>query len=96
MPLTGPPWLSDADTTLLRQWIEQAAPGRDGKQAPVPVGRKVRYRGLMTGRWEIDGAIFRVDGGTRMDKSPTVGRRIEVRGTVRPDGGVRAYRVRSR
>lgn len=96
MPFDGPPWLSDDDARLLRQWIEQGARDADGNRAPVPTGREVRFRGKMTGRWSIDGVVFKVDGRTRIDKSPQVGDQIEVRGTVDPSGQVRAYRLRRR
>lgn len=96
MPFDGPPWLSEDDVRLLRQWIEQGARNADGDRAPSPTGREVRFRGQMTGRWSIDGVPFTVDGRTRIDKSTRIGDQIEVRGSVEPSGQVRAYRVRRR
>ncbi len=96
MPMDGPPWLSDDDISLLRQWITQGARDENSIPAPIPQGRKVRYRGMMTGKRSIDGATFIIDGGTRIDKSPRVGGQIEVRGRVTRAGNVRAYRLRSR
>ena len=96
MPFDGPPWLDEQDIRLIRQWIEQGAPDAEGDPAPVPVGREVRYRGRLTGEWEIDGASFIVDGGTRVDDRPRVGQHAEVRGVVTSDGSVRATRLRSR
>ena len=96
MPFDGPPWLDEDDIRVIRQWIEQGARDAEGEPAPVPVGREVRYRGRLTGEWEIDGAEFLVDGGTRIDDRPRVGQQAEVRGVVQSDGSVRATRLRSR
>lgn len=40
MPLNGPPWLSDDQIRLIRQWIAQGAPDAEGNPAPVPVGAR--------------------------------------------------------
>lgn len=96
MPFDGPPWLDEEDIGLLRQWIAQGARDADGKPAPVPVGREVRFRGRMTGMWSIDGVPFLVDERTRIDKSPRIGDQVEVRGIIDLSGQVRAYRLRRR
>lgn len=96
MPFDGPPWLPDDDIRLIRDWIAQGARAADGTPAPIPVGARVRLRGTLTGKNEVDGARFTVDAGTRLDKPPTVGGSAEMRGEVQPDGTVRATRLRAR
>lgn len=96
MPFDGPPWLPDEDIRLIRDWIAQGAPDAEGMMAPVPVGARVRLRGVLTGPAEIDGAAFRVDGATRLDDQPGIGDRAEMRGVVQPDGSVVAERLRDR
>lgn len=96
MPFDGPPWLPEEDISLIRRWIERGAADADGVRAPVPEGRRVRFRGTLTGRWAIDGAPFVVDAGTRIDDRPAPGDRVEVRGTVTAEGTVRATRLRRR
>ena len=96
MPFDGPPWLSEEEIALVRRWIEDGARDAGGEPAPVPVGRELRLRGVMTGPGEIDGAGFRVTGDTRVDDRPAVGEEAEVRGVVAPDGAVEARRLRER
>lgn len=96
MPFDGPPWLNEDEIELIRQWIEQGAPDAEGGAAPVPVGREVRYRGRLTGEWEIDGAEFIMGTDTRVDGHPRVGAEVEVRGIVGSGGHVRATRLRPR
>jgi mono/diheme cytochrome c family protein len=96
MPLNGPPWLSDEQIRLIRQWIDEGAADAQGNPASVPVGREVRIRGIVTGEWSIDGVEFRVDAGTRVDDRPAVGQPAEMRGVVEADGSIRATRLRDR
>ena len=96
MPHDGPPWLPDDDIRLIRDWIAQGARAADGTPAPIPVGARVRLRGVLTGENEIDGARFTVDSGTRLDKPPSIGGQAEMRGEVQPDGSVLATRLRDR
>jgi mono/diheme cytochrome c family protein len=96
MPFDGPPWLPDEDLRLIRDWIAQGAPDADGTLAPVPVGARIRLRGILTGAAEIDGAAFVIDGGTRVDDRPRIGDQAEMRGIVQADGTVRAERFRDR
>jgi len=96
MPFDGPPWLEDADIQLIFDWIAQGAANSLGETAPIPAGRSVRLRGLMTSPNEIDGAAFQVDGTTRIDEQPPIGAAAELRGTVMSDGSVLATRLRSR
>lgn len=96
MPFDGPPWVPDEDIRLIRDWIAQGARDADGVAAAVPVGARVRLRGVLTGENEIDGAGFIVDGGTRVDDPPRIGDEAEMRGEVQADGSVRATRLRDR
>ncbi len=96
MPFDGPPWLPDEDIRLIRDWIAQGAPDATGALAPVPVGARIRLRGILTGAAEIDGATFTIDEGTRVDDLPQTGDEAEMRGVVQPDGSVRAERFRDR
>ena len=96
MPLDGPPWLSDEETQLLRDWIDGGARSENGTPAALPVGARVRMRGVLTGRHEIDGATFVVTGGTRIEDAPSIGGRAEVRGHISANGEIIADRFRVR
>ena len=96
MPFNGPPWLGEEQIRAIRAWIDQGAPDADGRPASVPVGREVRYRGVLTGPEEIDGIGFRITGDTRIDDPPSVGQEAELRGVVEADGGISATRLRDR
>ncbi len=94
MPYREPP-LSAEEIRVLTDWIAQGARSDDGKKAPMPVGREVRYEGVLDGRWSVDGIALDARG-ARLDKSPRVGGRVEVRGVVQADGTIRATRIRGR
>ena len=96
MPHDGPPWLPEDDIRLIRDWIAQGARAADGSPAPIPVGARIRLRGVLTAQNAIDGARFTVDGSTRIDDLPAIGGQAEMRGEVQPDGSVRATRLRDR
>ncbi len=96
MPQDGPPWLSDEQIRLIHDWIEQGAKDGEGTPAPMPVGREIRLRGVLTGRSAIDGAEFIISGATRVDDRPQVGDQAEMRGVVQADGSVLATRFRDR
>ncbi len=98
MPLDGPPYLSNGEIALIERWVRGGALDSSGNPSPVPVGREVRYRGRLTGIWQIDGIDVIVDGGTRIDKKkrPRVGEEAEVRGVILGDGRIRATRLRRR
>lgn len=96
MPHDGPPWVPDEDIRLIGDWIAQGARDAAGMPAAIPVGGEVRLRGVMTGAQEIDGAVFVVDAGTRIDGRPRQGGAAEMRGVIQPDGSVRATRLRDR
>ncbi len=96
MPFDGPPWLEPEDIALLRRWIADGAKDKDGKPAPIPVGREIRFRGKMTGPSAVDRAPFLSSEETRIDDELQPGDQIEVRGTVDAEGDVRATRLRQR
>ncbi len=96
MPFDGPPWLSDEDIAIIRDWIDNGALSDDAVEAQVPVGGRVRLRGVMTAENEIDGAAFIVTGQTRIDDRPSVGERAEVRARIKQDGSLQAERLGAR
>lgn len=96
MPRDGPPFLSEDELKLIEDWIRDGARDIGGKAAPNPAGARVRLHGTLGSGWLLDGLRLSVDGGTRIDKSPEPGDYVEVRGTVRADGGVDVERLRRR
>jgi len=94
MPFDGPPFLTAEDLDLLERWIAVGARDAEGNPAPMPAGRELRLRGILTARWAIDGAPFDASGAEVRDVS--VGAEAEVRGTVDATGALRAERVRGR
>ena len=96
MPFDGPPYLDDTEIKLITDWIEQGARDADGTKAALPVGAKVRLGGRLTGKWTLDGLPLFVDGNTRLEKVPSVGSYVEVRGVVQSNGSIRATRIRPR
>jgi len=96
MPFDGPPFLSDQEIRLITDWIAQGAPDAEGRPAPVPVGGRVRLHGTLGDGWTLDGLPLEVGRGTRLDKGPSPGNYVEVRGVVERDGGIRATRIRPR
>jgi len=96
MPFDGPPYLAAEEIRVIGDWIAQGARDAEGRPAPVPVGAPVRLSGALTDRWAVDGQALRVDAATRIDKAPRVGDRVEVRGVIDSDGGVRVQRLRRR
>lgn len=96
MPLDGPPWLSDAQISLLEDWIAGGALSADGISAPIPTGRKLRIRGTLTALNAIDGVPFQVGANTRRKDALIIGTRAELRGHVLADGTIMADRLRAR
>lgn len=96
MPFDGPPWLGEEEIALLRAWIDGGARSDNGTDAPMPVGGRIRLRGVLTAPDAIDGAAFIVTGGTRIDERPPVGGAAELRARVGPDGELLAERLRER
>lgn len=96
MPFDGPPWLDEAQIELIERWIADGARDAQGRPAAPPVGARLRLEGTLTGQWAIDGSAFVVDGGTRIDKRPGIGDRVELRARIADDGRAVAERLRRR
>jgi mono/diheme cytochrome c family protein len=94
MPFDGPPYLSDAGIELITRWVAQGAGNADGMAATVPAGARVRLPGTLSARWRLDDLPLAVTSTTRIDKSPSPGSYVEVRGHVAKDGTVTAERIR--
>jgi len=93
MPLNQPS-LPPEQIELIEAWVLEGALSSQGVPAEVPVGARVRLNGTLTSMWSLDGLPLLVDGGTRIDDSPTVGSYVEIRGVVQPDGAIRALRIK--
>lgn len=103
MPFDGPPYLSEAEIDLIRDWIRQGARDSLGHPAPIPAGARLRLRGApgQDGLLESLGAsdTGRSEGrhgGRRRDRTPGPGEDFELRGTVAPDGSIEIERLRRR
>ena len=96
MPFDGPPYLDDDEVALIVEWIRQGARDATGRAAAVPTGASVRLHGVLSGRWALDGLPLEVTGDTRLDKSPTPGNYVEVRGRLAADGSIVTERIRPR
>lgn len=95
MPFNGP-YLSDEQIGLISTWVAQGARDAEGNKRSMPVGIEVRLQGHLTGQWVLDDLPLVVDKQTRIDKKPSTGSYVEVRGVIQQDGSIRATRIRSR
>jgi mono/diheme cytochrome c family protein len=96
MPFDGPPFLTDDDIRLIRDWIAQGAPDQKGVPAPIPTGASIRLRGILDTPRSVDGVPFRLAPYTRIDRAPQVGSAVELRAIVNDDGTLVAERLRRR
>ncbi len=96
MPFDGPPWLTPEEIDLIARWIDAGAPDAEGKPSPVPVGRRLRLHGTLTGRWELDGAPLIIGADARIKKRVGVGRAVRVEASVGPRGEVIVERIKKR
>lgn len=96
MPFDGPPYLSDAEIGVITRWIAQGARDAEGTPAVLPAGARLRLHGTLSERWRFDDLPLTVGPSTRIDKSPSPGSYVEVRGHLGPDGAVIAERIRRR
>jgi mono/diheme cytochrome c family protein len=94
MPMDGPPFLSPAEIDLVGRWIAQGARDEKGVRSPLPVGREIRVRGVLQDDGTVDGVSFTRTGAEVRDAG--VGRVVELRAVVEPDGSLRATRLRGR
>lgn len=95
MPFDGPPFLTEEEVALLERWIRDGARDANGAPGPMPVGAELRMRGVLEGRWVVDGVPFRVSGATEL-RDIRVGGVVELRARVAADGSLDAERVRGR
>ena len=93
MPFDGPPYLAESEIRLVERWIAQGARDEQGKPARLPAGARVRLHGTLDANGALDGLEFDLRG-ARLRAAR--GDYVELRGTVQPDGSVRAERVRGR
>jgi mono/diheme cytochrome c family protein len=94
MPMDGPPWLDDGDIRLIERWIAEGARSATGQPAPMPLGARIRLRGVMSADGSLDGLVLPAGG--RRDKMPRPGEAMELRGTIGPGGQIEVERLRSR
>ena len=88
MPLDGPPWLSAQEEQLLSDWIAGGARDAKGRPMASPVGSDVQLGGTLTALWAIDGLPLVVGAQTVIERSPKLGDKVFVRGTLGPKGEI--------
>jgi mono/diheme cytochrome c family protein len=96
MPFDGPPFLTADEIRLIEEWIAQGARNAEGVTAPVPAGARVRLHGRLEPSNRLDGLVLDIGPGTRVDKNPTPGDYVEVRGRLDDSGCVIVERLRPR
>lgn len=96
MPFDGPPWLDDAQISLIERWIAQGARDSAGKPATPPYGARLRLHGELGRGDRLDELPLLIDRRTRIDKNPRPGDYVEVRATLENDGSVAVDRLRRR
>jgi hypothetical protein len=94
MPYRGPPWLSADQTRLLERWITDGARDARGQPTPMPVGARIRLRGVMSTDGTLNG--LPLPAGDRRNKQPSPGDAMELRGRLQPDGSIAVDRLRQR
>lgn len=93
MPFDGPPDLSEAEISLISDWVRHGARNSLGEPAPMPTGARLRLRGSQ-GR---DGLLESLGGGgRRRDRLPGPDDDFELRGWLAPDGSIEVERLRRR
>ncbi|WP_083491818.1 c-type cytochrome domain-containing protein [Pseudomonas taeanensis] len=96
MPYDGPPFLDEAEITLIINWINQGARDARGKPAKFPAGAKVRLHGRLGSNWQLDSLPLKVNAATRLEHSPRTGDYVQVRGRLMSDGALTIERIRPR
>jgi len=96
MPFDGPPFLSQEEINLIETWIAQGARDTEGHVATIPAGAKVRLHGTLEPGGRLDGLDLVTGAHTRIDKSPSAGDYVEVRGVVAANGTIEVQRLRRR
>lgn len=97
MPFDGPPYLGELEVGRLTDWIRQGALNSDQTPASYPLGARIRLQGRLQADWHLEDSLqLRLDSGSRIDKSPRLGDRVEVRGRLASDGVILVERLRPR
>jgi cytochrome c5 len=98
MRFDGPPDLSEAEISLISDWIRHGARNSLGEPAPMPTGARLRLRGSQgqDGLLESLGGGGGSGGGRRRDRLPGPDDDFELRGWLAPDGSIEVERLRRR
>lgn len=96
MPFDGPPFLDAEEIALIERWVAGGARNAAGEPAALPEGARLRLHGTLEARWRLDGLPLAVGAGTRIDKSPSPGDYVEVRGRLGAGPTVLVERLRRR
>ena len=96
MPFDGPPYLAEDQIRLIEDWVSQGARDALGRSAAVPAGAAVRLHGTLDANGRLDGLELAIGPRTRIDKSPSRGSYVELRGRLDAAGGVGVERLRAR
>lgn len=96
MPLDGPPYLSADDIELIETWIVQGARDAEGKPARATAGTRLRLHGTLDANGRLDGLVFSVPVGARIDKFPRPGDYVRLEGLLDASGKVVIERLRRR
>lgn len=88
MPLDGPPWLSETEAQLLSDWIAGGARDAKGRSTAMPAGAALQLGGTLTALWAVDGLPLVVGPQTLIERAPKVGDKVDVRGTLGPNGEI--------
>jgi mono/diheme cytochrome c family protein len=96
MPLDGPSYLSADDIQLIETWIVQGARDAEGKPARATAGTRLRLHGTLNANGRLDGLVFSVPVGARIDKFPRPGDYVRLEGRLDASGKVVTERMRRR
>jgi mono/diheme cytochrome c family protein len=95
MPFDGPPYLSEDQIRVIRDWISQGARDDSGRPASPVAGGRVRLHGLVDTDGGLDGLPLILSPRARV--SPLrAGAYVEVRGVIDSAGRVVVERLRER
>jgi hypothetical protein len=96
MPYDGPPWLEPTTSELIETWIVQGARDAAGKPARATAGTRLRLHGTLDANGRLDGLVFSVPVGARIDKFPRPGDYVRLEGLLDASGKVVTERLRRR
>ena len=88
--------LQDDGTLLAREVENQVGAGRPGMEEAAETKLEGTFQGVdQDGKWLINGAAVAVDALTKLEGTPEVGGRVEVKATVLDDGTLLASKIES-